>query len=137
MPAQAEENVGAGSTVPPSGYAFDQPELLADQRLWGIAHAARLLGLACARQVHAAAAEAWVDWQAREAPRILALNATLGRHYFQRVEVPPAAIAAALGLPTDLDLAPAVLTSACATLAATLAQPNYDLARRRATLLKP
>lgn len=120
--------------VPP-GYAFDQPELLVEQRLWGIAHGVRLLARACARHGHVAAAEAWVDWLEREAAELRALNGRLGQYYFGRAEAPLDAIAAVLGLRQSLDLAPETLKAACDTLGAALALPRYDLKRRREELL--
>jgi len=137
------EEVGAGETVataafvsPPPGYAFDRPELLADQYLWGIAHGARLLGLACARAGHAEAHAAWLAWSERERPEIVASAGRLGRHYFQREDAASAEIAAALNLRPALDIAPERLEPACATLPAALARPRYDLARRREEMLK-
>ena len=120
----------------PSGYVFEQPELLADQLLWGIAHGARLLGLACAKSGHGAAAEAWLAWREREATEIAAYHARLARHYFERDDAQPAALAAALGLKPELELSAENLAQACATLAEALAQPRYDLARRRAEMLR-
>lgn len=131
LPLRAED-----AAVPP-GYAFDRPGVLADQHIWGIAHGARLLALACAQAGHGAAAEAWVDWQEREAAQIEVIRAALGQYYFQRDDVPPAAIAAALGLKETLELPAEQLAAACATLAEALKQPRYDLARRRAEFLKP
>lgn len=118
------------------GYAFDSPVLLADQLIWGLAHGARLLALACARTGKGAAAEAWVTWQEREQTNILAVNRSLGRHYFGREEVSVDAMAAALGLKSALALPPEQLDPACATLAEALAQPRYDLTHRREEMLQ-
>jgi hypothetical protein len=118
------------------GYSFDRPELLADQLIWGVAHGARLLALACARAGRGAAAEAWVAWQERERTRILAAGESLGRYYYEREDVPPDAIAAALGLQPVLSLPPERLDPACATLAEALTQPRYDLEKRREELLE-
>ena len=136
LPAHADEKVGDGGTASVIGYVFDHPEVLADQRLWGIAHGVRLLTLACAQNGYGAAAEAGIDWQEREAAQILALNLALGRLYFQRDDVPPDAISAALGLRTELELTAETLQPACETLAKALTQPRYDLARRREEMLK-
>lgn len=130
-PAQAEE------VLTPQAYVVDRPELFADQVLWGVAHGARLLGLACAQANRLDAAEAWVEWQERESAQILGMNARLGQHYFQREDVPLDAIILALGLKSSLDLPPEILEPACATLREALAQPRYDLAKRREALLKP
>ncbi len=120
----------------PSEYAFDRPELLADQLVWGVVHGARLLALACAKTGHGAAAEAWVNWREREAVPMATMNERLGLHYFQRGDVPLDALVLAMGLKPALDLPPATLDPACATLAEALAQPRYDLIRRREAFLK-
>lgn len=130
----------AGEPVPPpvvrSGYAFDQPAIMAAQLLWGVAHGARLLALACAHAGHGAAAEAWVDWQERESVHIAALRSELSRYYFQTDDAPPDAITVALGLKPALSLSAEALGPACATLAEALAQPRYDLEKRREELSK-
>ena len=133
---EATPEPAAEERIVPQAYAFDRPELLADQLTWGIAHGARLLALACVRGGHAGAAEAWVDWQEREAAQIGAMNARLGLHYFQREAVPLDALALALGLKPSLELSPETLNPACTSLAEALAQPRYDLAVRRAEFLK-
>lgn len=129
LPLRAED------AAVPQGYVFDRPELLADQLIWGIAHGARLLALACARAGKGEAAEAWVAWQERERAQILAANGRLGRHYFGREDAPTDAISAALGLASALALPPERLDPACASLAEALTQPRYDLDRRREELL--
>lgn len=143
LSAQTDELTDSPATTPaiqqkaiPSDYVFERPELLADQVLWGVAHGVRLLGLACAKQGYGAAAEAWIDWKEREAAAIAAFQSSLSQHYFQRDDVSPADLAAALGLKAELSLAPEVLTPACETLAEALRQPRYDLARQRMELLK-
>lgn len=130
LPLRAEE------TLPSQGYAFDKPERLVEQKLWGIAHGARLLALACARAGHGAAAEAWVAWQEREREEILSIGRRLARHYFNSDDAPPDAIERALGLQAALALPPEQLAPACATLAEALAQPRYDLKQRREEMLK-
>lgn len=144
LPAQADEVVGEAAPNSPSGtaetvaagYAFDQPEVLAAQLLWGLAHGVRLLALACAEHGKRPAAEAWVDWQEREQPQILAAGRLLGRHYFATEEAPPDAIAAALGLQAALALPTETLGPACDSLRAALAQPRYDLQRFREQTLE-
>ncbi len=118
-------------------YAFDQPELLADQLVWGVAHGVRLLGRRCARAGHRPAAEAWIQWEQREGDAIQSMHERLAQHYFQRSEVEPGSVAIAIGLKPQLDLETDQLEAACATLAEALQHPRYDLAGRRAELLKP
>lgn len=117
-------------------YAFDQPEILAAQRLWGLAHGIRLLAQACRQADRGDAAEAWVEWQERELPHILNAGRVLAKHHFGEETAPPDALAAVLGLKQALALPPAQLEPACATLAEALAQPRYDLAKRYEELLK-
>ncbi len=119
----------------PQGYAFDHPELLATQRVWGIAHGARLLAQACAQAGLGEAAEAWVTWLERELPQFLAMSRELAGHYFDEPDAAPARLAAMLGLPQALALTPEQIEPACATLAEALAQPRYDLAGRRAEMI--
>ena len=152
LPAHAEEKIGASEMKPPEGvtasagslsvpeaapgYVFEQPEVLAAQLLWGFAHGARLLARACAEHGDLTAAEAWVAWQEREQPQILAAGRLLGRHYFSSEEAPPDIIAAALGLKPALALPPATLDQACTTLPEALTKPRYDLARLREKTLE-
>lgn len=117
-------------------YAFDQPEILAAQRLWGITHGARLLALACNQAGKGEAAEAWVEWHERELPHILNAGRLLAEHHFGTEAAPPDALAGVLGLKQALALPPEQLEPACATLAEALAQPRYDLAKRYEELLK-
>ncbi len=131
LPAHAE------SLPVPHEYVFDQPELMADQLVWGVAHGVSLLGRRCAQSGQLSAADAWIRWQEREVGPIQAMHERLAQYYFQRSEVEPGSVANALGLKTRLDLAPEQLEAACATLAEALQHPRYDLARRRAELLKP
>jgi hypothetical protein len=131
LPAYAE------SLPAPNEYVFDQPELMADQLVWGVAHGVSLLGRRCAQSGQLGAADAWIRWQEREAGPIQAMHERLAQYYFQRSEVEPGSVANALGLKTRLDLTPEQLDAACATLAEALQHPRYDLAGRRAELLKP
>ncbi|MDP1605113.1 MAG: hypothetical protein Q8L93_00450 [Rhodocyclaceae bacterium] len=117
-------------------YAFDKPEVLAAQLLWGVAHGARLLGLACAKNGQYAATQAWINWQEREATQIDAARRLLGNYYFGDAEPLPAVVSAAIGLKPALDLPPEALEPACATLAEALAQPRYDMNRRHADILE-
>ena len=82
------------------------------------------------------AAEAWVDWQEREQPQILAAGRLLGRHYFGLEDIAPAVVSGAIGLKPKLALAPETLDAACATLAEALSQPRYDLSRLHANTLE-
>ncbi|MDP2194402.1 MAG: hypothetical protein Q8J72_00260 [Rhodocyclaceae bacterium] len=133
--ATAAPGVSLEPVVPP-GYAFDKPPVLAAQLLWGVAHGARLLGLACAKNGHYAATQAWLNWQEREAAQIDAARRLLGNYYFGDAEPLPAVVSAAIGLKPALDLSSEALEPACATLAEALAQPRYDMNRRHADILE-
>jgi hypothetical protein len=113
----------------PSAYEFDQPNILAQQLLWGVVHGVRLLGMACQRRGDHVAALAYVDWLDHQWPRIRAAEADLSRHYFLRDQVPMEAIDGALKLKPALDRPDAELGEACASLPAALATPRYDLER--------
>jgi hypothetical protein len=144
MPVRAEEQGGPEGTAPaapfskatPPEYAFDKPEVLTAQLLWGVAHGVRLLALACAESGRHAAAEAWVDWREREQAQIMAAGRLLGQHYFGVEDLSPAVISGALGLKPALDLLPEVLGPACDTLPKALAQARYDLGRFQAKTLE-
>jgi hypothetical protein len=128
--------VAAWAGTAQAQYAFDQPEILAAQRLWGIAHGARLLAHACSQAGKGEAAEAWVAWHERELPHILNAGRMLAEHHFGAEAAPPDALAAVLGLKQALALPPEQLEPACATFAEALALPRYDLAKRYEELLK-
>lgn len=124
------------AAAPPtrSGYAFDSPRVLTQQRLFGLAHGIALLAGACrASPPHAPSSTvAYMAWQERQAPTIAAAVADLGRYYFGSAAVEPAALVRQLALKEALDPAPDApeLAAACATLPEALAQPRYDLAAR-------
>ena len=128
----------AAAETPPvmRGYAFDQPLVLADQILWGVFSASRLLARQCAGAAHYAAANAWVNWQERERDEVLAINSRLARYYFNSDAAPLDLLDQVLRLQTSLDLTTQQLQAACASLPQALAQPRYDLGRRRAAILE-
>ncbi|GAB2179876.1 hypothetical protein DLREEDagrD3_00990 [Denitratisoma sp. agr-D3] len=124
----------------PSGYVFANPQLLAQQLVWGIFHGVRLLGLACQERGDTTAAEAYVAWLERQQARIHAAERDLARHYFKRERASAEAISAALLLKPTLDTPPELLAAACASLPRALQQERYDLekfyAARRAAIEK-
>ncbi|MCX7898104.1 MAG: hypothetical protein N2441_09550 [Rhodocyclaceae bacterium] len=119
------------------GYAFEAPEVLAAQRIWGIAHAAKLLARACAEIGDVAAVEAWADWQARESQEITAAAAMLSRYHFGADTASHAALATVLNLASQLDLTAELRRDACATLPQALMSERYDLARRKREWVQP
>ncbi len=118
------------------GYAFDSPRVLAEQRLFGIAHGVSLLASAC-REVPDSAARvesAYSAWRAEQQVTIDLAAAALARYHFgsgaAAADWP--AIASALNLKERLELAPDAeeLRAACASLPEALAQPRYALGER-------
>lgn len=121
-------SMGAAAEVP-SGYAFDQPAVLAEQLVWGRAHGVRLLALACRERGDDQAVDAYLAWLESQSWRIAAAGAALARHYFARDEAPLEAIDAALRLKPRLNAEAGELAEACATLPEALSAPRYDLER--------
>lgn len=117
-----------------SGYAFDYPRILAQQRLFGIAHGVKLLADACSEMPETATAAegAYALWRSRQQAAIAAAAADLGDYYFGNREADWQALAQKLSLKEALDLAPQsdALQAACASLPEALQQPRYDLAER-------
>lgn len=118
------------------GYAFDSPRVLAEQRLFGIAHGVALLAAACAELPAFArrTGEAYAAWRAEQQVTLDLAAAGLARYHFgaAAATADAAAIAAALNLKDRLDLAPdsPELDAACATLPEALAQPRYAFGER-------
>jgi len=118
------------------GYAFDSPRVLAEQRLFGIAHGVRLLAEACREVPGSAAAvdSAYSAWRAEQQVAIDLAAAGLARYHFGGAATAAdwQAIAGALGLKDRLEpTAPSEdLAAACASLPEALAQPRYALAER-------
>lgn len=120
----------------PHGYVFDQPRILAQQRLFGLAHGISLLADACfdrlAQDDGSETRLAYAAWQRRQAAAIALAREELVRYYFgaRAGEAAWSDIVAALGLKNELPL-PAgskKLAAACATLPQALAREHNDLA---------
>ena len=114
------------------GYAFEYPRVLAEQRLFGIAHGVALLAESC-RDVPATAqatADAYARWYDLQQLQIEDLKSNLTAFYYgpRAHEATWQHIAAALNLREKLDLAPEQRAAACASLPEALRQPRYDLA---------
>lgn len=111
------------------GYAFAVPRILAQQRIFGLAHGITLLAAACADTP--AAREAHAAWQTRQQAAIDGAVADLGHYYFG-APTERSVLAERMRLRAALDYAPdsAELRAACDTLPAALAQPRYDLVAR-------
>jgi len=137
----AEDAAGAGTQEPPPiasrfGYAFERPEMLARQRIFGLAHGVHLLYSACLdKNLNVAAVErAYQAWHAAQAPALEALVNMLRAHHFgpQAARAGWQDIARALGLKETIypSLGAVSLEEACATLPQALERPAYDFARQ-------
>ena len=114
----------------PHAYAFDNPELVSTQRVFGVGNATILLGEACATFPEAAAS--YAAWLTRNQATLTSMTDALAIHY----RIPVADndlrlhVAKAMHLKTVLDLSAAKQDEVCPTLPATLALPSLDLQRR-------
>lgn len=117
-------------------YAFDQPELLATQRVFGVGNAVTLLGEACIED--AKAADSYAEWGERNQATLSDMTVVLAAHYrlFEPSGDLQQRVAEAMHLNTKLTLSNSALTEACASLPATLAQPTMDLAQRYQSILR-
>jgi hypothetical protein len=115
------------------GYAFEYPRVLAEQRLFGVAHGVSLLATACldAPEQADAAAAAYARWYEQQQQQIAILKDELAAFYFgpHADEADWSHVADALKLRDRLGLAPdsTALKAACGSLPEALRQPRYDL----------
>jgi len=130
--AQAEEL----QSQRPHVYAFDQPQLLATQRTFGVGNAVTLLGEACAAE--AKAADSYAEWGEINQPVLEQMTIALAEHYRipGQSEDLQKRVAQAMHLKTSLTLSDAALADACASLPQTLALPNMKLQMRYQAVLK-
>jgi hypothetical protein len=116
------------------GYAFEFPRVLAQQRLFGIAHGVSLLAASCldVKDKADAAADAYSKWRDQQEAAIDRAEHELAHFYFgaRADEAEWSHIVRALNLRESLGMAPdsEQLSAACATLPTALQQPRYDLA---------
>ena len=117
-------------------YAFDQPELLATQRTFGVGNAVTLLGEACVDDEKAA--DSYAEWGEINQPVLEQMTMTLAAHY----RIPEASddlqrrVAEAMHLKTQLTLSGSALSEACGSLPATLALERMNLEARYQGILK-
>jgi hypothetical protein len=117
------------------GYAVDRPEILARQRVFGLAHGVSLLAAACldVPGQSIAVQEAYAAWHAKQAAAIETVVHDLSRYYFgaRADEAQWPDLARALNLKDDIlpSLGEFTLEVACASLTQVLDKPRYDLAR--------
>lgn len=117
-----------------AGYAFEQPRVVAQQRLLGRAHGISLLASACMDRPEYldGALAAYVPWRESQERAIAAAQQELARHYFgsRAGEARWPDLVRALNLRNQLEPAPgaADLAAACETLPQALGRPRYDFA---------
>lgn len=115
------------------GYAFDQPQILLRQRLFGLAHGLSLLAAACLDlpEHSPAIQDAYADWHAAQRRAIATLVQDLARHYFgaRAAEARWQDLAKALQLNDSIQpaLGRVSLEDACASLPVAIARPRYEL----------
>ena len=115
------------------GYAFNKPDILLRQRLFGLAHGVSLLAAGCLDlPEHSVAIQnAYADWHARHTQALDTIVGDLAGYYFgaQAGAAQWSDLVHALGLKQDIRLALGgfTLSVACATLVEALAKPRYDL----------
>jgi hypothetical protein len=137
-PAEAATPATSAPALQPlpgrTGYAFDKPDILLRQRLFGLAHGVSLLSAACVElpEQSVAMRQAYAAWYARHAQAIETIVHELGSYYFGDSAVATVQwqdLTRALGLKEDIRLALGgfELSVACATLAQAMAKPRYDL----------
>ena len=111
-------------------YAFDNPELVSTQRVFGVGNATTLLGKACSNFPEAT--KSYDSWLQSNQSTLTAMTETLAVHY--RIPLGTdqlqARVAEAMRLKTSLDLSQATLEEVCPNLPETLALPNMNLQQR-------
>jgi len=129
-PAQAEP---ALEVLPKRlGYAFEQPEILIRQRLFGLAHGLSMLAAACLDlpEHSQPIQDAYAAWHARQGKTIETLVHDLARYYFgaREAEAQWQDLARALNLNDSIQptLGKVSLQDACASLPAAISRPRYE-----------
>ena len=133
-PAATEPGASAAAALKPlhKGYAFDQPEILVRQRLFGLAHGLSLLAAACldVAEQSGSAQEAYAAWHVKQAETITTVVNDLARYYFgdRAGDAVWTDISRALALKEDIRevLGDVRLEEACATLPTAIVRPRYE-----------
>lgn len=141
-PAGATDTVTVASVPLPlkvlpdrHGYAFDRPDVLLRQRLFGRAHGLSLLAAACLDlPAHSGPVQdAYAAWHAKQGKTIEAIFRDLSAHYFgpRAEDARWPDLSGALSLPDNIDpvLGQITLHAACASLPDAIARPRYELDR--------
>lgn len=116
-------------------YAFDQPEVLAAQRVFGIGNAVTMLGVACADD--SAATASYAQWQIVNGDMLKKITLRLADYY--RISSNAGdlqqRVAATMHLKSQISLSESALADACSSLPETLALPSMDLTKRYQAVL--
>ena len=134
--AQAQDNPPAPEPLVSLhlGYAFERPDLLLKQRIFGLAHGIHLLLSGCLDKDEnaVAAQQAYEAWHAPQRDALEAVRVALAAHHFgeRAGQAQWQDIARVLGLKETIhpSLGAIPLQDACATLPEALKQPRYDFA---------
>jgi hypothetical protein len=117
------------------GYAFEKPEILVRQRLFGLAHGISLLAAACLDlPAHSKPIQdAYAAWHAKQGKAIETIVRDLAHYYFgpRANEARWPDVSRALNLGDDIQPALNDLTlhAACASLPEAIGRPRYELDR--------
>jgi len=118
-----------------TGYAFDQPEILIRQRLFGLAHGLSLLAAACLDlpAYSGPIQDAYAAWHAKQGKTIEVIVHDLARYYFGsragEAQWPDLSRALNLGNRIESALNEVTLHAACASLPEAIGRPRYELDR--------
>ena len=131
--------------VPPGrlGYAFDQPEILIRQRLFGLAHGLSLLAAACLDlPAHSGPIQdAYAAWHAKQGKAIETIVRDLSVYYFgsraDEARWPDLSRALNLADRIETALSEVTLNAACASLPDAITRPRYELDRMLKEGLEP
>jgi hypothetical protein len=125
------------------GYAFEQPDILLRQRLFGLAHGLSLLAAACLDLPEHSnpIQDAYAAWHTRQAKTIETLVHDLAGHYFgpRADEAQWTDLAHALNLKDSIlpSLGEVSLAAACASMPEAITAPRYELDKLLAQGIAP
>ncbi|MCX7165262.1 MAG: hypothetical protein NTV11_03185 [Rhodocyclales bacterium] len=125
------------------GYAFEQPEILIRQRLFGLAHGMSLLAASCLDlpEHSKPIQDAYATWHARQGKAIEALAQDLALYYFgpRAPEAQWQDLARAMNLNDSIQpsLGEVSLQDACASLPEAITRPRYELDKLLAEAAAP
>ena len=140
-PAEAQPALEA--PVQRLGYAFEQPEILIRQRLFGLAHGLSLLAAACLDlpAYSGPIQDAYAAWHAKQGKTIETIAHDLARYYFgsraDEAQWPDLSRALNLGDSIQPVLSEVTLHAACASLPEAIGRSRYELDRMLVEGIEP